>query len=474
MTGDPPEIETGSRPASTQSLFPKGERGASAPCLGGPSLTGQRADAPRSPGPAPSGIDSQSAACADREAASSPDLDGTATANDPVLNRLVEELTEKLQAGERVDLSAYVARFPEQADRLRRLWPALRMMANMSQSAVLDIQRDNRANSVDEPLPELGDYQLLREVGRGGMGVVYEARQVSLGRRVALKVLPFAAALDKSQLERFRTEAHAAAQLHHTNIVPVFSVGCERGVHYYAMQFIDGRTLAQIIHEQRQDDPLELETSRPLSRTTTFGSTGQRARFRLVAELGIQAAEALDYAHRLGIVHRDIKPANLLLDVRGNLWVTDFGLARFQDEAGLTMTGDVLGTLRYMSPEQALAHRGAVDHRTDIYALGVTLYELSTLRPAVAGTDRQELLRRIAQEEPIAPRRLDLAIPRELETILLKAMAKEQTTRYATRASWPMICGASSRTGRSVPSGRPYGSTSSSGHGGIRRSSPRP
>ena len=107
------------------------------------------------------------------------------------------------------------------------------------------------------------------------MGVVYEARQVSLGRRVALKVLPFAAALDKSQLERFRTEAHAAAQLHHTNIVPVFSVGCERGVHYYAMQFIDGRTLAQIIHEQRQDDPLELETSRPLSRTTTFGSTGR-------------------------------------------------------------------------------------------------------------------------------------------------------------------------------------------------------
>ena len=162
------------------------------------------------------------------------------------------------------------------------------------------------------------------------------------------------------------------------------------------------------------------------------GTTGDRARFRLVAELGIQAAEALDHAHRLGIVHRDIKPANLLLDVRGNLWITDFGLARLQDEAGLTVTGDLLGTIRYMSPEQALAHRGTVDHRTDIYALGVTLYELLTLRPAVAGTDRQELLRRIAQEEPTAPRRLDPGIPRELETILLKAMAKEPGNRYAT------------------------------------------
>ena len=131
-------------------------------------------------------------------------------------------------------------------------------------------------------------------------------------------------------------------------------------------------------------------------------------------------------------MHRDIKPANLLLDVRGNLWVTDFGLARFQDEAGLTMTGDLLGTLRYMSPEQALGLRGVVDQRTDIYSLGVTLYELLTLRPAIVGTDRQELLRRLAQEEPIAPRRHDPAIPRELETILLKAMAKEQATRYAT------------------------------------------
>ena len=258
-------------------------------------------------------------------------------------------------------------------------------------------------SGIDPALAELGDYRLVRELGRGGMGIVYEAEQVSLGRRVALKVLPFAAALDPSQLRRFQTEAHAAAQLHHTNIVPVFSVGCERGVYYYAMQFIDGRTLAQVVLDQQRAVPPGHEPSWPHSGPSALGTTSDRARFRLVAELGIQAAEALDHAHRLGIVHRDIKPANLLLDVRGNLWITDFGLARLQDEAGLTLTGDLLGTLRYMSPEQALAHRGAVDHRTDIYALGVTLYELLTLRPAMAGTDRQELLRRIARRNRSLP-----------------------------------------------------------------------
>ena len=147
--------------------------------------------------------------------------------------------------------------------------------------------------------------------------------------------------------------------------------------------------------------------------------------------LGIQAAEALDHAHKVGIVHRDIKPANLLLDVQGRLWVTDFGLARLQDDAGLTITGDLLGTLRYMSPEQALAKRGYLDHRTDIYSLGATLYELVTLRPAVDGQDRQEVLRKIAQDEPTRPRCVNPNVPRELETILLKAMKKEPESRYS-------------------------------------------
>ena len=158
---------------------------------------------------------------------------------------------------------------------------------------------------------------------------------------------------------------------------------------------------------------------------TPAPSSRTREYIRTAAALGIQAAEALDHAHKFGIVHRDIKPANLLLDVQGNLWITDFGLARLQDDAGLTITGDLLGTLRYMSPEQALAKRGYLDHRTDIYSLGATLYELVTLRPAIDGQDRQEVLRKIAQDEPTPPRRLNPAIPRELETILLKAMDKE-------------------------------------------------
>jgi serine/threonine protein kinase len=151
-----------------------------------------------------------------------------------------------------------------------------------------------------------------------------------------------------------------------------------------------------------------------------------------VAELGVQAAEALDHAHGLGVIHRDIKPANLMLDAASRLWISDFGLARLQDDAGLTMTGDLLSTLRYMSPEQALARRGYLDHRTDIYSLGATLYELLTLQPAIDGQDRQEVLRKIAQDEPVPPRRHNPAIPRELETILLKAMNKEPGDRYAT------------------------------------------
>jgi WD40 repeat protein/serine/threonine protein kinase len=307
----------------------------------------------------------------------------------------------------------------------------------------------------------LGDFQIVREIGRGGMGVVYEAEQLSLGRRVALKVLPFAAALDAKQLQRFKNEAQAAAGLHHTNIVPVYAVGCERGVHYFAMQFIDGRTLAQLIQELRgparatqepepgraaaaevvvaarpasEPEPTTLYVAALVATPLAGSSAAQRAEhYRWVAQLGEQAAQALQHAHDLGVIHRDIKPGNLLLDGRGgNVWVTDFGLAHVQSEASLTMTGHLVGTLRYMSPEQALARPGLVDHRTDVYSLGATLYELLALRPAVAGRDRQELLRQIAFEEPVRPRRLDQKIPAELETIVLKALEKNPADRYGT------------------------------------------
>ena len=368
----------------------------------------------------------------------------SASRTDSIQAELVEQYLRRLQAGETVDSSEFAAQYPEHAEALRQLLPALQMMAELSRSAVRDRSSPPLSDAISGPdLGVVGDFRILREVGRGGMGVVYEAEQLSLHRRVALKVLPLAGGLDPHQLQRFKTEAQAAALLHHTNIVSIHAVGCERGVHYYAMQFIDGQTLAQLINERRASEqpppsdggPSESEspaatpaacsaTPTPSSRTREF--------IRMAVVLGIQAAEAVDHAHVHGVIHRDIKPGNLLLDASGCLWVTDFGLARLQDDNGLTMTGDLLGTLRYMSPEQALARRGYLDHRTDIYSLGATLYEFLTLRPAIEGQDRQEILRKIAQEEPAPPRKVNVAIPRELETILLKAMNKEPESRYAT------------------------------------------
>jgi tetratricopeptide (TPR) repeat protein len=224
--------------------------------------------------------------------------------------------------------------------------------------------------------------------------------------------------------------------------VPVYGVGCERGVHYYAMQFIEGSTLADLIAQQRGAPPTEppeagagaaaSETTVPPAAQATSTAPRVAAYFRRVAEWGIQAAEALDCAHALGVVHRDVKPANLLLDATGRLWVTDFGLAQVQSDPRLTQTGDLVGTLRYMSPEQALARRVVIDHRTDVYALGATLYELLTLEPAFGGTDWQELLRQIAFEEPRPPRRVNKRIPAVLETIVLKALEKNPAERYAT------------------------------------------
>ena len=321
------------------------------------------------------------------------------------------------------------------------------------------------------PVRQLGDYQLLRLVGRGGMGIVYEAEQVSLRRRVAVKVLPMSAAWDDHRLQRFQNEAHAAARLHHQNIVPVYTVGCEHGVHYFAMQYLEGQTIAQVITElsrtgvdavdrhvtpqnlgscdttlhhvasgsievppadaaSRQDLP---GNSGPGDSSRSSGSAWQTRRFyRYVATLGIQAAEALAHAHQHQVIHRDIKPSNLLVEQSGHLWIMDFGLAQFPGDTDITATGDVVGTARYMSPEQALAERPTVDHRSDIYSLGVTLYELLTLRPAIDGRTYEEILRQIRQSEPRRPRRVNRSIPADLETIVLKAIAKDPAARYAT------------------------------------------
>jgi serine/threonine protein kinase/WD40 repeat protein/Tfp pilus assembly protein PilF len=351
--------------------------------------------------------------------------------DDPRVIAALEEYVTALEGGRRPDRKEFLDRYPELAPVLGECLGGLAFV----HSAAPELQQQPTQATAEPPAP-LGDYRIIREVGRGGMGVVYEAVQLSLSRRVALKVLPFASTLDPRHLQRFKNEAQAAAQLHHTNIVPVYAVGCERGVHYYAMQFIDGQTLADVVRDLSREDsggaPAWLTQTPTMAALSTERSARSRAFFRRIAELGVQAAEALEHAHQMGVLHRDIKPGNLLLDGSGRVWVTDFGLAQFQNQPTLTLTGDLVGTLRYMSPEQALAKRVVVDHRTDVYSLGATLYELLTLRPPFTGTDRQELLRQIAFEEPPAPRRLDRSNPAELETIILKAMAKNPDERYGS------------------------------------------
>ena len=462
-----------------------------------------------------------------------------------MLDDLYEEITGKVQAGEQLDLEAYVRRFPEHEDQFRELVRAVESLADLGISISSEGSRPARRLSSQPVTGVLGDFRIVGEIGRGGMGVVYEAEQISLGRRVALKVLPFAALVDPKQLQRFQNEARAAASLDHPNIVHVYSVGCERAVHFYAMQYIEGQTLARVIAELRQlqepkesepdltavseltrhllsgndrlsndaeivaagtlaplgreqgegalskpagtlvpvgrgqgegvtdDDPPaelptpaddkraadaeqvsdvqrvagvdghrrealvgeppEVDTQRePQAIVSTEGSIRTAAFFRSVARLGIQAAEALEYAHQMGVVHRDIKPSNLILDTHGKLWISDFGLAQTQAGAEITMSGDILGTLRYMSPEQAEGNRRILDHHTDIYSLGVTLYELLTLQTPFDSDDRHKLIHQIIDSDPRPLRGLNPTIPRDLETIVLKAMAAEPESRYAT------------------------------------------
>jgi serine/threonine protein kinase len=396
--------------------------------------------------------------------ATGPELD------DPRVIAALDEYVAALEAGRKPDRQAFLGRHAEVAGALAACLDGMEALHEAS-SPTHPPALGGILSADWQPGTPLGDFRILREVGRGGMGVVYEAEQLSLGRRIALKVLPLALTLDPRQLQRFKNEARAAAQLHHPHIVPVYFVGSERGVHFYAMQYIEGQSLAEMIQSLRQGGsgepsrtpdvarragaegaasraaPTRGESTDPylprpaasgsmLSETLGVLATAQSSSrtpfYRAVARLGMQAAEGLEHAHQYGVVHRDVKPGNLLLDTGGQVWITDFGLAQFQTDAGLTQTGDLLGTLRYMSPEQAGGQRIGLDHRTDVYSLGATLYELLTLRPPFDGADRQRLLRQILEDEPRPLRAVVKTIPAELETIVLKAMAKAPAERYAT------------------------------------------
>jgi hypothetical protein len=322
--------------------------------------------------------------------------------DDPAVVSAINAYLSELQQGRFPSRSELVERFPQLAEPLAACLDSLDFMHRVAPQLWTNCEPSLDRSSGQDPAEiekrlTLGDFRIIREIGHGGMGVVYEATQLSLNRRVALKVLPFAAILDDRQLARFKNEAQAAASLDHPHIVNVVFVGHERGVHFYAMRYVEGHSLAEVVahavSESRQahsdgtiagDHPhsnLKSEISnsrdanrpssdtRPIAAITTQFTSDRRAYYQSVARLGIQAAEALEYAHQMGIVHRDIKPSNLLLDRDEHLWVTDFGLAMTESGQHLTMSGDILGTLRYMSPEQASGNTGDRSHLGQLVAL---------------------------------------------------------------------------------------------------------
>jgi serine/threonine protein kinase/tetratricopeptide (TPR) repeat protein len=270
----------------------------------------------------------------------------------------------------------------------------------------------------------LGDFRILRELGRGAMGTVFEAVQESLGRRVALKVLPGSFALDPKRLERFRREARATARIHHPSIVPVYEVGEAGGSHYYAMEFLDGPSLDKVLEEARK---------RPPAGTRRKGSTtSDPAHIATAVEQIAALAEGLHEAHRLGLVHRDVKPSNIIVDSSGRHVLVDFGLVREEEAQTLTRSGELLGTLSYMSPEQL--SRRKVDARSDVYSLGATLYEVLTLKPPFGGESDHQVQNGILFEEPVPPRKVNPRVNRDLETVVLHALEKNPERRYPSAA----------------------------------------
>lgn len=374
-------------------------------------------------------------------------LEHPAPVADERLAHILDDYLQAIEQGEPASPDELLAEYPDDAAMLRRYLSGLKLF-QLAATRPLDSGPDRGAEGI-VPRGTVGDFELRRVVGRGGMGVVYEAYERSLDRRVALKLLALGGAADEARVRRFRNEAQAAASIDHPHIVPVYAIGEEAGLHYYTMQLVEGPSLAELLEQLRSETVARHRSTTAAAprgdRDTDTAhdaspfefvpaglspDDGIRERVRAVAGLGVQAAEALHAAHECGIVHRDVKPSNLLVSADGKLWVTDFGLARFRTDAAQTQTGDILGTLRYMSPEQAAGNRALVDHRTDIYSLGVTLYELAALEHPHGEVSAAQML---LDGQPAPPRSLrscNRKIPVDLETIVMKAMAQEPADRY--------------------------------------------
>ncbi len=314
------------------------------------------------------------------------------------------------------------------------------------------------SEKIVQTLPQIDGYQIVSVLGQGGMGVVYRATQIKLNRTVALKVLPSMVASPQA-VARFRREAKAAARLHHTNIVPIYDFGESKDGHFYAMELIEGQPLndliknfadqnltsasqarvASVLHKSVSGAPSAALDDTRVRDGSSAGirvdstSTGKgRVYFQQVARWIADAADALHYAHHEGIIHRDIKPGNMILSKDARIMVTDFGLAKCSDDESVTVPGVFMGAIRYVSPEQAMAGRLPIDHRTDIWSLGATLYELLTFVPAFPGTDEKQILSSIITKDPALPRKLNGQVPAELETICMKTLEKDPDHRYPT------------------------------------------
>lgn len=345
---------------------------------------------------------------------------------------IIDEFTAAIRLGKQPSIEEYQSRHPELAEEIQEVLTSVAMIEQLKPASQITNGPTLSLLSVDSisTLEQIGPYKILREAGRGGMGIVYEAVHETLGRKVAIKVLPTPLVDSQTYIERFRVEAQAAARLHHTNIISVFGAGEGPGYHYYVMDFVDGQSLNLVIGQMRNSLATTVATSPHTADNcpNQYVLSSDKTRFRWAARLAAQLADALSQSHAESILHRDIKPANMILDKSGRIWLTDFGLAKdISRDHSLTKTGDVVGTPQYLPPE-SLELR--YDVRSETYGIGLVLYEMIALQPAYTGSSPAELIRAIASRTPTSIRKLVSDTPLDLAIIVEKSIAREPSQRY--------------------------------------------
>ena len=343
-----------------------------------------------------------------------PEVEDHDTVHQRAIADVLSSLTERLQGGESIELSDVVERFPNYKDELTELWPLVMLteMAGENASPVDETAAAKENELTEKQLPTtFGDFELVEEIGRGGMGVVYRARQQSLGREVALKLILLDHLASETDRARFYAEARAAAKLEHPHIVPVYDLGDVQGRPYISMKLIEGSTLSSQLQNGHMD--------------------GKSA-----AKLLIPLCQAVQYAHENSVLHRDVKPSNIMINHEGQAFLTDFGLAKdLRETPTLTRTGAVVGTPAYMPPEQASGQKPTLDPTSDVYSLGAVLYHMITGQPPFVGRTGLETVLMVMEQDPPSPRSLTRGLDRDLEMIILRCLQKPPDLRYASASA---------------------------------------